>query len=63
MQRCGSVRRPCQAPGARPLAPYALVWEKLAEAARETEIFNLDKRPLVLSLFEDLAAAMRGSPS
>ena len=43
------------------LAPYALVWEKLSEAARETETFNLDKRPLVLSLFADLAAAARGS--
>jgi len=46
---------------ARRLAPYALVWEKLAEAARETETFNLDKRPFVLSLFADLAAAARGS--
>jgi DNA polymerase III subunit delta' len=46
---------------ARRLAPYALVWEKLAEAARETEVFNLDKRPFVLSLFADLAAAARGS--
>jgi DNA polymerase III subunit delta' len=45
----------------RRLAPYALVWEKLAEAARETETFNLDKRPFVLSLFADLAAAARGS--
>jgi DNA polymerase III subunit delta' len=46
---------------ARRLAPYALVWEKLAEAARETETFNLDKRPFVLSLFADLAAAARNS--
>jgi DNA polymerase III subunit delta' len=46
---------------ARRLAPYALVWEKLAEAAREAEIFNLDKRPFVLSLFADLAAAARSS--
>jgi DNA polymerase III subunit delta' len=45
----------------RRLAPYAIVWEKLAEAAREAEIFNLDKRPIVLSLFADLAAAARGS--
>jgi len=48
---------------ARRLAPYALVWEKLGEAARETEIFNLDKRPLVLSLFADLAAAIQASSS
>ncbi len=46
---------------ARRLAPYALVWEKLSETARETETFNLDKRPFVLSLFADLAAAARGS--
>jgi DNA polymerase III subunit delta' len=46
---------------ARRLAPYALVWEKLAEGAREAEIFNLDKRPLVLSLFADLAAAIEAS--
>ncbi len=46
---------------ARRLAPYALVWEKLAQAARGAEIFNLDKRPFVVSLFADLAAAARGS--
>ncbi|MGA7384204.1 MAG: DNA polymerase III subunit delta', partial [Methylocella sp.] len=49
-----------QGDSARRLAPYALVWEKLAEAAREIETFNLDKRPFVLSLFADLAAAARG---
>jgi DNA polymerase-3 subunit delta' len=43
------------------LAPYALVWEKLTEAAREAEIFNLDRRPLVLSLFAEMAAAARAS--
>lgn len=43
------------------LAPFALVWEKLSEAAREAEILNLDKRPLVLSLFADLAAATEAS--
>jgi len=42
---------------ARRLAPYAEVWEKVAEAARETEALNLDKRPLILSIFADLAAA------
>ncbi len=48
---------------ARRLAPYALVWEKLSETAREVETFNLDKRPFVLSLFADLAAAARASSS
>jgi DNA polymerase III subunit delta' len=46
---------------AKRLAPYALVWEKLSKAARETETFNLDKRPFVLSLFADLAAARASS--
>ena len=43
--------------GADRLAPLAQVWEKFSEAARATEALNLDKRPLVLSLFEDLGAA------
>ncbi len=43
------------------LAPLAEVWEKVAEAARETEVLNLDKRPLVLSIFADLAAAAQAS--
>lgn len=45
--------------GPRRLAPFAQVWEKLSRAARETEALNLDKRPLVLQLFADLAAATR----
>ncbi len=45
--------------GAGRLAPLAEVWEKAAEAARETEALNLDKRPLILSLFADLAVAIR----
>jgi DNA polymerase-3 subunit delta' len=59
------VRRGAQSPGANcaRLAPYALVWEKLNKAALETETFNLDKRPFVLSLFADLAAAARTSSS
>ena len=43
--------------GAARLAPYAQVWEKIAASARETEAFNLDRRPLILSIFADLAAA------
>ncbi|MBL8587956.1 MAG: DNA polymerase III subunit delta' [Methylobacteriaceae bacterium] len=41
------------------LAPYAAVWEKLRAAARDVETYNLDRRPLVLSIFRDLAAAER----
>ena len=45
--------------GAARLAPLALVWEKLADAVRETEALNLDKRALVLTMFADLSAATR----
>ena len=45
--------------GAARLAPLAEVWEKAAAAARETEVLNLDKRPLILSIFADLATAAK----
>jgi len=44
-------------PPLRQLAALAEVWEKLGEAARETEALNLDKRPFVLSIFSNLASA------
>ena len=47
----------------RRLAPYAEVWEKVAASARETEALNLDRRPLILSIFSDLAGAVRASSS
>ena len=47
--------------GPRRLAPYAEVWEKVAASARETEALNLDRRPLILSIFSDLAGAVRAS--
>ena len=50
---------PMRAP--RRLAPYAEVWEKVAQAARETDALNLDRRPLILAIFFDLAAAVRAS--
>jgi DNA polymerase-3 subunit delta' len=43
------------------LQPYAATWEKVLDAARETEVLNLDKRPLILSIFAELAAAVRAS--
>jgi DNA polymerase-3 subunit delta' len=49
------LRRPGVTP--RALAPYAAVWEKLRAAAAEAEAYNLDRRPLVLSLVRDLAEA------
>lgn len=45
--------------GARRLAPLVEAWEKNARAAREAEALNLDRRPVVISLFGDLADAMR----
>jgi DNA polymerase III subunit delta' len=41
--------------GAAALAPLIEVWEKATRAAREAEAFNLDRRPLVMALFQDLA--------
>jgi DNA polymerase III subunit delta' len=45
--------------GAARLAPLVEVCEKVARAAREAEIFNLDRRPVVISFFGDLADAIR----
>jgi DNA polymerase-3 subunit delta' len=39
------------------LAPFAEVWEKVTAAAREAEALNLDRRPLLLTMVADLAAA------
>ena len=45
--------------GAAPirLTRYAVAWEEIREAARETEVFNFDKRALVLRVFDTLAKA------
>jgi DNA polymerase-3 subunit delta' len=48
------------AKGDQRLAAWAALWEKTARTAREAEIYNLDRRPLVLAIFSDLAAAARG---
>ena len=45
--------------GAARLAPYAQVWEKLRAAVRDTEAYNLDKKPLILRTFAELAEAAR----
>jgi DNA polymerase-3 subunit delta' len=44
--------------GAHRLAPLAQVWEKISAAVRETDALNLDRRPVVLSIFHDLADAV-----
>ena len=45
--------------GARRLAPLAELCDKIADGARSVETFNLDRRPFVLSMFGDLAEAIR----
>jgi DNA polymerase-3 subunit delta' len=44
--------------GAARLAPLAEACEKVARAAREAGEYNLDRRPLVISMFDDLARAV-----
>jgi DNA polymerase-3 subunit delta' len=46
--------------GAASLYPYARAWERIGEAAREAEVFNFDKRALILSIFAELEEAARG---
>jgi len=41
------------------LAPVAEVWEKLDRAARDVEIFNLDRKPMVFAVFGLLAETAR----
>jgi DNA polymerase-3 subunit delta' len=41
------------------LAPLVEVCEKISRSAREIDVFNLDRRPFILTLFDDLADAVR----
>jgi DNA polymerase-3 subunit delta' len=45
--------------GASRLAPLVEVCDKIARTAREIDVFNLDRRPFILTLFDDLADAVR----
>jgi DNA polymerase-3 subunit delta' len=47
------------AAGPARLAPLVEVCEKIARAATDVDLYNLDRRPLVLSMFGDLAEAVR----
>ncbi len=40
------------------LARFVEVWDNIARSARETQVLNLDRRPLVLTLFGDLGHAI-----
>jgi DNA polymerase-3 subunit delta' len=41
------------------MARVAEVWASVNDAARETEIYNLDRKPFVFSVFGQLAEAAR----
>lgn len=43
------------------LAPLIEVWDKARAAMRDAEIYNLDRRALILTLFADLSEAVRAS--
>lgn len=45
--------------GAARLAPLVEVCEKIARSAREADQYNLDRRPVILTMFRDLAGAVR----
>jgi DNA polymerase-3 subunit delta' len=45
--------------GASRLAPLVEVCEKIGRSAREIDVFNLDRRPFILTMFGDLADAIR----
>lgn len=49
-----------QGASAASLVAYAKAWESITQAARDTEVFNFDKRALILSIFADLEEAARG---
>jgi len=42
------------------LARFAEAWERINRSAREVEIYNLERKPLVFSVFGLLAEAARG---
>ena len=52
-------RRATPMPNLPRLARLAEVWEKIVRAARDTESYNLERKPLVFSVFGMLAEAMR----
>jgi DNA polymerase-3 subunit delta' len=55
-----SARLTGGAPDSGRLARLAEIWEKFNAAARDVEIFNLERKPLVFAVFGMLAEAARG---
>ena len=58
-QRLASARLSERTQEGQRLARIAEVWEKVNRAAREAEAYNLDRKPLVFSVFGLLAEAAR----
>ena len=58
-------RRKLSGAGPARLVGYARAWDEIRDLARETEVFNFDKRALVLSIFDSAscAEATEKSPS
>jgi len=54
-----SARLTSGAPEKARLARIANAWERVNAAAREAETYNLDRKPLVFSVFGELAEAAR----
>jgi DNA polymerase-3 subunit delta' len=54
-----SAKIACEAPDTGRLAQLAEVWEKLNRTAREVEVFNLERKPMIFAVFGSLAEAAR----
>jgi DNA polymerase-3 subunit delta' len=48
-----------EAPDTVRLAQWAEVWEKLHRTAREVEVFNLERKPMIFAVFGSLAETAR----
>ena len=55
-----SARLDIEADNPRRLARVADLWDRLNRSARDVEIYNLDRKPLVFTIFGLLAEASRG---
>lgn len=55
----GELRRPDAAQNLSRLARLGEVWDNISRSARETEIFNLERKPLVFATFRLLAEVTR----
>ena len=47
--------------GPRRLSPLAQAWERIDDAVRAAEIYNLDKRGLIFEIVEELETAVKGT--